>query len=115
MWTKGERCRMERVDQQKTSRGRLWAAFGVDGFLRKVWERFSQESVDQNGAGRSSNGDAVGNRRQLAEGVAVLRGTTCASMVLDGVRSFRAGKAGDWEQLLRNEELSEWASVMVRD
>ena len=56
---------VEALDERKSSRGKLWAAFAVD--VLKTWGGISiQKSVGQNMFGRCSKGDAIGDRRQLA-------------------------------------------------
>ena len=53
---------------QKTSRCRLWAAFGSDCFIKGMWERFTiKKNVGKPFAGRSSKRGAAGNRQQLAQ------------------------------------------------
>ena len=50
------------VMRQKTSRGRLRAAFGSDGVLPKMWERFATEKkVGQAVVGRGCESGAAGN------------------------------------------------------
>ena len=54
--------------RQKTSRGRLRAAFGSDGFLhKKVGAFYDQEEVGKAFAGRSNEFGAEGDRQQLAQ------------------------------------------------
>ena len=49
--------------RQETSRGGFWAAFGSDGFVKSVWERFT---VKKKKGARNLLEEAA-NRQQLAK------------------------------------------------
>ena len=72
---------------EKTSRGKLWAAFGVEQFLRRMWERCTINKAwarsileDAEHVKRLGTG---GNAKRRARRSSSLCGTalTCASMV----------------------------------
>ena len=41
--------------EQKSSRGKFWAAFGLDQILREMWKQFTiKKNVGQNDSGRDA-------------------------------------------------------------
>ena len=108
--------------RQKASR-ELLAAFGVDDFLRKMWERFTVKkacrTVLEEAARVAQLGiDGSWQKESLyKEELEFLR--VVEDLRFDGssVRKvFRAGKEGDWEKVfVRNDKFSAWTSVKVRE
>ena len=107
-----------RERQQQSSRGKLWAAFGVERFLRKCWEQFTIKSVGQNGVGTCRKCDATGDRRHekpCKEELELLRHST--DLRFDGSlmrQAYNVGKSGDWRGFLENDKLSAWTERMLQ-
>ena len=54
--------------EQKVSRGRLSAAFGADGFVKKMWEPFAiKKSLPRKFVVRRNESGAVGDKQKLAQ------------------------------------------------
>ena len=103
--------------RQKASRGKLLAAFGVDDFLRTMWERFTVQK-----AWARTVLEAAARVAQLGtEGSWQKESPYKVDFeLLRKVKDLRFDgslmrKAGDWEEFFRNEKLSVWASVKVRE
>ena len=88
--------------EQRAFRGKLRAAFGVDQFLRRMCEQLNnQESVGQNGVGRRSTDDAMGDRQQLA--TCMSRRTRRSSSLLRHNTDLRVGGFADAPSILCGE------------
>ena len=105
----------------KTSQGRLWAAFGADGFVVAL---HSQEDMGRAAVERGIiTSGAARNGRQLAKRVSPYKEQPEPFRGVRDLRSdgslmcqaFKAGKAGDWAEFPNNDKLSFWASVQVRE
>ena len=91
--------------EQKACRGKLWAAFGTEQFVRKMWERFTLKK----GWTRSVLAD-VENANQYGTGGDWQQETShneevelvwhSSDLRFEGIlirRAYDAGKSGDWE------------------
>ena len=110
----------ERVEE-KALRGRLWAAFGMEQFVRIMWERFSCSVGGRGKMKGKLEQTATGRRRRRTKNclnlsrtavTCVVKGNCCVGHTKRG--SQEIGK-NYLEVYLEDDVLRLWASVKVRE
>ena len=115
--TRGEKevtaAKWSALVQQKAFRGKLWAAFDMEQFVPRMWERFT---IKKKWADRSWQMQKVSGKMERTAGVATHntphREELAMTCVFEDVlvrQAYYAGNSGDWTSS------GVWASAKVRE
>ena len=115
--------------EHNSFRGTLWVAFGMEQYLRRMWELFTdKKSMGESSLVGCGKREAGRNTRQLAKGVAIQAGSGIGQaqkwleffLVCQCVEhTTQAGQGIGWERyeegFQKDGRLSVWASTEVKE
>ena len=100
-------ARWRALIEHQSSRGKFWASFGVEQFLRRMWERFTiKKRVAQNNSEKETRSGTDGRWQHESlykEELELLRHSTDLRFEGSLMRqAYTAGTSGDWTNYLEH-------------